>query len=87
MFGVKPAIPGLRRPGGCLVMAPAEKAPHLGSQFDSKQCREQFITPLRLVYLSLGAILWPSGLMSFCVCFLILTHMVVLILWVYFLYL
>ena len=27
-------------------MAPAEKASHLRSQFDSKQCREQFVTPL-----------------------------------------
>ena len=35
---------------------------------------------LCLVSLSLGAILWPSGLLSFCVCFLILTHMVMLIL-------
>ena len=28
------------------MVAPAEKASLLGSQFDSKQCREQFITPL-----------------------------------------
>ena len=35
---------------------------------------------LCLVFLSLGAILWPSGLLSFCVCFLIWTLMVVLIL-------
>ena len=27
-------------------MAPAENASLLGSQFDSKQCREQFVTPL-----------------------------------------
>ena len=41
---------------------------------------------LCLFSLSLGAILWPLGLLSFFVCFLILTHMVVLILWVHFLY-
>ena len=35
---------------------------------------------------SLSALLWPSGLLSFCACFLILTHMVVLILWGWFLY-
>ena len=29
---------------------------------------------LRHVSLILAAILWPSGLLSFCVCFLILTH-------------
>ena len=28
------------------MVAPAEKAPPLGSQFDSKQCREQFVTSL-----------------------------------------
>ena len=28
------------------MVAPAEKASLLSSQFDSKQCREQFITPL-----------------------------------------
>ena len=27
-------------------MAPAEKASLMGSQFDSKQCHEQFATPL-----------------------------------------
>ena len=31
---------------GGLVVAPAEKASLLGSQFDSKQCCEQFVTPL-----------------------------------------
>ena len=29
-----------------LVVAPAKRASLLGSQFDSKQCREQFVTPL-----------------------------------------
>ena len=37
---------GCHGPGGGLVVAPAEKASHLGSQFDSKQCCEQFVTPL-----------------------------------------
>ena len=31
IFGVKPSIPSLRGPGGGLVVAPAEKASHLGS--------------------------------------------------------
>ena len=42
IFGVKP-ISALRGPGGGLVVAPAEKASLLGSQFNSKQCREQFV--------------------------------------------
>ena len=46
IFNVKPSIPALSGPGGALVVAPAEKASLLGSQFDSKQCREQFITRL-----------------------------------------
>ena len=29
IFGVKPSIPALRRPGGCLVVAPAKKASHM----------------------------------------------------------
>ena len=40
IFGVKLSIHALRRPVGGLVVAPAEKALLLGSQFDSKQCRE-----------------------------------------------
>ena len=36
----------LRGPGLGLVVAPAEKASLPGSQFDSKQCREQFVTLL-----------------------------------------
>ena len=43
---VRPYIPALRGLGGGLVVAPAEKASLLGNQFDSKQCREQFVTPL-----------------------------------------
>ena len=43
---MKPSIPTLRGPRGYLVMAPAEKASLLGSRFHSKQCPEQFVTPL-----------------------------------------
>ena len=43
---MKPSIPALRGPDGGLVLAPAEKAALMGSQLDSKQCREQFVTPL-----------------------------------------
>ena len=46
IYGVNPSIPALRGPGGGLVVAPAEKASLLGSQFDNKLCREQFVTPL-----------------------------------------
>ena len=66
IFGVKPSIPLLRVPWGGLVVAPAEKASLCGSQFDSKQCHEQFVTPLSCFLQSrrLGAILpdsCPSG--------------------------
>ena len=43
---MKRPIPALSGRGGGLVVAPAEKASLLGSQFGSKQCREQFVTPL-----------------------------------------
>ena len=56
-----------------LVVAPAEKASLLGSLFDSNQCREQF-AHLGLVILRFGAILWHSALLSFCVCFVLLTY-------------
>ena len=46
VFGVKLFIPALGGPVGGLVVAPAEKASLLGSQFNSKQCREQFVTAL-----------------------------------------
>ena len=46
IFGVKPSIPALKGPRGVLVVAAAEKASLLGSQFDSKQSREQFVTLL-----------------------------------------
>ena len=49
---MKPSIPALRRPEGGLVVAPAEKTSLLGSQFDSKQCREQFVTPLSFFHQS-----------------------------------
>ena len=45
-FGVKPSIRAVNWPGSGLVVAPAEKMSFLGSQFDSKQCREQFVTHL-----------------------------------------
>ena len=45
IFGVK-SILALRGHGGGLLVALAEKASLLGSQFDSKQCCEQFIIPL-----------------------------------------
>ena len=44
IFEVKPYIPALRRPRGGLVVAPAEIASLVGSQFVSKQCSEQFVT-------------------------------------------
>ena len=53
--------------------------------FNSKQCRDLFVT-LCLVSLNLCAILWPSELLSSCICFSTLIHMGVLILWVCFLY-
>ena len=43
---VKPSIPALMGPGGGLVVASADKASLLGSQFDSKQCCEVFVTPV-----------------------------------------
>ena len=46
IFGVKPSIPPTRGPGDDLVVAHAEKVSLLGSQFDRKQCHEQFVTPL-----------------------------------------
>ena len=70
---MKPSIPAFRGPVGGLEVAPAEKASLLGSQFDNKQCLEQLVSPSSC-FLSLGEILWPSGLLSFCVWFLILTH-------------
>ena len=43
---MKPSIPALRGLGGGLVGATVEKASLLGSQFDGKQCLEQFVIPL-----------------------------------------
>ena len=45
-FGVKPSVTDLIGPGGGLVVATAHKGSLFGSQFDSKQCLEQFVTPL-----------------------------------------
>ena len=44
--GVKPSIAALMELGGGLVVSHIEKASLQGSQFDSKQCREQFVTHL-----------------------------------------
>ena len=46
IFGVKQSIPAQRDHGCGLVVAPAEKDSLLSSQFDSKQCREHFVSPL-----------------------------------------
>ena len=43
IVGVKLNIPALEVPGGGLVVASAGKASIVGSQFDGKQCREQFV--------------------------------------------
>ena len=72
---MKQSISALGGPVGGLVVAPAEKASLMSSQFDSKQCREQFVKPLSrqtfVFFLSLDAILRHSGLLSFCICFFI----------------
>ena len=39
------SIPAVRGPGGGLVLVSAEKVSLPGSQFDSKQCHEQFVSP------------------------------------------
>ena len=46
ILGVKPSVPALKGLRDALVVAPAEKASMLGSQFDRKQCRQQFVAPL-----------------------------------------
>ena len=47
IFGAKPSIPALGgATGGGLVVAPAEKASLLSSQFYCKQRRDQFASPL-----------------------------------------
>ena len=86
IFGVMPSA--LRGPVGCLVVAIAENASVLGSQFDSKQCREQFVTPLSCFPQSrnsrCNSLSFRTPVLS--LCFLNLTHMAMLILWVCFLY-
>ena len=64
-------------PGGDLVVARAEKASLLGSQFHSKQCREQFVTPLSCFPQSL-CYSWPSELLSSGVLLLLLRPSVLL---------
>ena len=77
---MKPSIPALRELGGGLVVAPAEKASLMGSQFDSKiLIIISSLSLLCLVSISLGAILWLSELMSSCVCLSIVICMGVLI--------
>ena len=68
IFGVKPSIAALRGLGGGLVVAPAEKASLLGSQFDSKLCNSlTFRTSvLLLLLLDLDSI----GVLIIWVCFL-----------------
>ena len=78
-FLEKPSIPDLRGPRGGFVVAPSVKASPLGSQFDSKQCCEQFGTHLSCFPQSRCNSL-TFGTLFFGVYFLILTHMVVLIL-------
>ena len=83
IFGVKPSTPALRGPGGGLVVAPVEKASLLDSQFDRKQCREQFDTPLSCFPQSqCNSLTFRTPALVRVL--LILTHMVVLILWVCF---
>ena len=44
---MKLSIPALKGPGGGLVLLLLRKRhSYMGSQFDSKQCLEQFVTPL-----------------------------------------
>ena len=78
IFGVKFSIPALRGTGGGLVVAPAEKASLLGSQFDRKQCREQFVTALSCfaqsrynsLHLRLLLDLHSMGVLKLWVCYL-----------------
>ena len=58
---------------GGLVVASADKASLLGSQFDSKLCREQ-LSLLCLIFLTLCPILWLSELLSFFVSFYRIWH-------------
>ena len=79
---MKPSIPALRVPGTGLVVATAEKASLLGSQFDSTQLGVvRSLSLFCLVSLSIGAILLSFELLSSCVYFSILIRMGVLILW------
>ena len=85
IVGVKPSIPAFRGPGGGSVAAPTEKASLLGSQFHSKQCREQFVTPLSWVPQSrCNSLAFRTYVLL--LLFLDLDTYGVLILWVCFLY-
>ena len=75
IFDVKNSIPVVRGSRGGLMVDPADKASLLSSQFDSKQCREQLVTPMSCIPPSICAILWLSELLPSCVCFLILICM------------
>ena len=85
IIGKKPSISALREPGGGFMVAPAEKTRHSWALSLTASSVKSSSSYLCLVSLNLGAILWPSGLLSFCICFLILTRMVVFILWACFL--
>ena len=85
IFGVKPSNPALRGPGGGLVVAPAENASLLGLSFTARSFMSS-LSLLCFVSLSIGEILCPSKLLSSWVCFSILIHLGVLILWVGLLY-
>ena len=61
---MKPYIPAFMEPMCGLVVSPAEKEPLLGSRFDSSRVVSSS-THLCQVSISLGAILWPSGLLFF----------------------
>ena len=84
--GVKPSIPALR---GLEVVWwwILLRKPHSWAVSLTVSSVVSILSVLCLVSLSLGAILWPSELLSSCVCFSILIRIGVLILWVCFLYL
>ena len=63
-----------------LVMVPVEKASFLGSQFESKQCREQFVTPLAcFLRYRCNSLAFQTPVLLHLL--LILAHLGVLIIW------
>ena len=80
IFVVKPPFPAPGSPEVFWWWILLRKRHSMDSQFDNKQCREQFVTPLYCFPQS------RCNSLAFCICFLVLTHMVVVILWVCFLY-